>query len=161
MIHDAHPQNYTVTTTVVLRTMSGLPTGFGVPTRPISSDGPTIGHIGHPRAALKGDATIHENMAVTNADQFADVDTESVEISLAALGVAVPETATVDVQFRSVGAGHLVLEIARRDDVYIIEGTGIAELTGVVGRDELPQRVPDWINPVAELFGIDEVQLGR
>lgn len=85
--------------------------------------------------------------------------TESVEIPLADVGAAVPETATVDVTIRSVGADHLVLEIERREDVFILEGAAAAELTGVVGRDERPQRVPDWIPAVANLFGIDEVTL--
>ena len=78
-------------------------------------------------------------------------------IDLASIGAAVPDGTTVDVVPTPRG-----LEIARREERFILErdADGYA-LTGVVGREELPARVPDWIQPVAARFGIGEVTLGR
>ncbi|SDL10381.1 hypothetical protein [Natronorubrum texcoconense] len=96
-------------------------------------------------------------MSVTELNTQSD----SVEISLADVGADVPPSVTCEVTLRAVGIGHQVLEIHRRGETFILEGAPFAELTGVAGRDELPERVPDWIEPVVELFGVGEVELGR
>ena len=100
-------------------------------------------------------------MAVTDSYQSAARETDTLEIPLADVGCNVPPSVTCTVTLRAVGISHQVLEIGRGEDVFILEGAPCAELTNVAGRDELPTRVPDWIEPVASLFGVDEVSLGR
>lgn len=112
-----------------------------------------IGHIGQPRAAFMAVTDVHQNMAVTNSDTH----DQTVTIALADVGAAVPAETTCDVRIVPTG-----LEIDRRGETFIVERDGDRHaLTGVVGRSELPTRVPDWIPAVAEWFGIDEVALGR
>ena len=112
-----------------------------------------IGHIGQPRAALLEVADIHQDMPITKLD----AQLKSVTIPLADLGVAVPDGTTVDARIIQRG-----IEIDRREETFIVERDGgDYALTGVIGRDELPERIPAWLEPVAECFGISEVRLGR
>ena len=106
-----------------------------------------IGRNGTGPAALKGRADVHDSMAVT--------ESETTTIALADVGAAVPDETTVDVTRTSRG-----LKIDRREETFILEreADGFA-LTGVVGRDRRPERVPDWLVEVCGLFGVDEVTL--
>ena len=119
--------------------------------------GSPVSEIGNGSVTAKYGADLSESVIVTETDTRTTDD--AVEISLSDLGCDVPASATVDVTIRSVGADHLVLEVARRDDVYIVEGATVGVLTGVVGRDRRPERVPDWLLEVCGLFGVDEVTL--
>ena len=115
--------------------------------------GGDIRHIRHERAAFMGVSDSHDIMAI----QQSTTDTR-VTVDLAAVGASVPAGTTVDVEIVPRG-----LEVERRNERFILErdGDGYA-LTGVVGRDELPASVPDWLSAVArERFEIDEVTLGR
>ena len=92
-------------------------------------------------------------MTVTETETRAD----TIEIPLSAVGADVPDGTSCEVAIVPAG-----LEIRRREDRYLVERDGNGwSLTGVVGRDELPTRVPDWLEAVAALFGCEEVQLGR
>ncbi len=121
--------------------------------KPSLSDRDSIGTIGNGAANPKCGADISEDVTLTESETAA----EAVTIPLADVGVAVPETATVDVRVTASG-----LAVDRRGETFEVErdGEGWA-LTGVVGRSELPERVPAWLEPVVEWFGVEEVRLGR
>ena len=108
-----------------------------------------IGTFGNGPETAKCPADVQENVTVT--------ESETTTIDLAAIGAAVPSGTTVDVARTPKG-----LKIDRREETFILEREAYGyALTGVVGRDELPGRVPDWIQPVAARFGMGEVTLGR
>lgn len=113
----------------------------------------SVSEIGNGPERAKFPTDLSESVTVTELEEHSG----SIEIPLSAVGASVPETATCNVTIVPAG-----LEIARRDDRYLVERDGAGwSLTGVVGRNELPTRVPDWLGAVAELFGCEEVQLGR
>ncbi|ELY68857.1 hypothetical protein [Natrinema versiforme] len=89
-------------------------------------------------------------MAITTDD--------TTTIELATIGADVPDGTTIDVRPTRGG-----LEVDRRDETFIIEGEGSrCVLTGVIGRDEMPDRVPDWLEAaLRDEYGIKEVVLGR
>ena len=110
-------------------------------------------NFGNSTGSLKTGADVSDSMALAESE----MTEETVEIRLSDLDCEVPDSLTVDVATTPSG-----LTIDRDGETFIVEREldGHA-LTGVAGREELPQRVPDWIEPVAALFGAEEVALGR
>ncbi len=108
--------------------------------------------IGNGPVRPKYPADISEAVTLTNSETA-----EAVTIPLADVGVDVPATATVDVRITTRG-----LAVDRRGETFEVERDGDGWiLAGVVGRSELPERVPAWLEPVVEWFGVEEVRLGR
>ncbi|WP_238705387.1 hypothetical protein [Natrinema pallidum] len=69
----------------------------------------------------------------------------------------VPETATVDVRETARG-----LAVDRNGETFVLEcSRGQCVLTGVVGRDELPSTVPQWLAGVGAALELGEVRLAE
>jgi len=150
--HDTRPQNYTAATTVARdETIRFAPTRAAARRGGWNSKTTRLQRVDrverHP-PLVKFVTDVSKDMAVGQSD--------TTTVSLAAVGAAFPHSATVDVTI----VRPDVLEVQRRDERFVLECDGDGwTLTGVIGREELPERVPDWLEPVAAQFGIDEVAL--
>lgn len=119
----------------------------------------TESEIGNGACSLLCPSDVHDIMAIASDESTRRTST----VALANHGLAVPEETTCDVTLIGDVTGRFGLVLERPQLTIVASGAvRCAEIESVYDADgpvARPDRVPEWVERVAQNFGIDEVTL--